>query len=263
MKRTTAVINFSAIVMLSALLGVGNSVAFHFGGTIDSFLSKKQIDFDDENVQNVLNSGKELAIEIEENGAVLLKNENDCLPLKNNKVNIFGWGGCDNGFLYQGGGSSEGGYSADKISLYDAFRKSGVEINESLAKDYNSLSYRREGGPDRNEHSVYYRAYEPGSDFYTSERMEKAKQFSDTAIMVFSRRATEGDDLPKVSYNERGDADTSRRYLSLTQKEAIMVKQVTDNFEHVICLFNSSAPMEMGFVDYDGIDAAMYIGYSG
>ena len=62
MKRTTAVINFSAIVMLSALLGVGNSVAFHFGGTIDSFLSKKQIDFDDENVQNVLNSGKELAI---------------------------------------------------------------------------------------------------------------------------------------------------------------------------------------------------------
>ena len=263
MKRTTAVINFSAIVMLSALLGVGNSVAFHFGGTIDSFLSKKQIDFDDENVQNVLNSGKELAIEIEENGAVLLKNENDCLPLKNNKVNIFGWGGCDNGFLYQGGGSSEGGYSADKISLYDAFRKSGVEINESLAKDYNSLSYRREGGPDRNEHSVYYRAYEPGSDFYTSERMEKAKQFSDTAIMVFSRRATEGDDLPKVSYNERGDADTSRRYLSLTQKEAIMVKQVTDNFDHVICLFNSSAPMEMGFVDYDGIDAAMYIGYPG
>ena len=38
---------------------------------------------------------------------------------------------------------------------------------------------------------------------------------------------------------------------------------VTENFENVIVLINSSAPMEMGFLDNDKVDAAMYIGYPG
>ncbi|MFA6829424.1 MAG: glycoside hydrolase family 3 N-terminal domain-containing protein [Bacilli bacterium] len=263
MKRTTSIVNLSAIVMLSAVLITANAVAYKFAGTIDLYLSKSTIDYNSEAATEALTQGKSLAREIVEDGQVLLKNENGCLPVTSNKINIFGWGGCDNGFLYQGGGSSEGGYSADKVSLYQAFRNTGFEINEDLANAYNNLSYRREGAPDQDQFSTYFRLYEPGSDFYTSERMNQAKNFSDTAIMVFSRRATEGDDLPKVQYDENGNQVNSRNYLGLSDKEAIMVSNVTANFDKVIVLFNTSAPMESGFVDYDGIDAAISVGYPG
>lgn len=264
MKRTTTVISLSAMVLFASILAVGNSVAFSYGGILDTYFSKSQINYDSDAAQQALTQGKELAQEICQNGDVLLKNQDDVLPLSSDSlaVNIFGWGGSDNGFMYQGGGSSEGGYSADKISLYDAFRYNGFSINENLVNAYNSLSYRREGAPDQNQHSTYYRTYEPGEDFY-DRNLADAKNFSDTAIVVLSRRATEGDDLPKVSYDENGNADETRNYLALTAKEELMMQKVTENFETVIVLINSSAPMEMGFLDDPKIDAAMYVGYPG
>lgn len=196
MKRTTAVISFSTIILISSILAIGNSVAFSNGGIIDKYLSKSSIDYNSDQAQLALTLGKNLAKEITENGDVLLKNKDNALPLQRDDsnylgVNIFGWGGSDNGFLYQGGGSSEGGFSGDKISLYDAFRNNNVSINEDLASRYNALSYRREGAPDQNQHSTYYRTYEPGEDFYTDQMMNDAKNFSDIAIVVLSRRATE------------------------------------------------------------------------
>lgn len=268
MKRTSAVGIISTAVMLTALLTVGNVVASAYGGIIDTFFSKSNVIMD-EQTQNALTKGKDLAKEIQENGTVLLENKNNTLPLQKAegqeklRVNIFGWGGSDNGFLYQGGGSSEGGYSLDKISLYNAFRNNGFEINEELASAYNGLPYRREGAPDQNQHSIYYRAYDPDESFYTDSLMNNAIEFSDVAIVVLSRRATEGDDLPKVSYDENGNADYSRRYLSLSAKETIMLRKVTNKFNNVIVLVNSSAPMELGFVDYYKIGACLYIGYPG
>ncbi len=148
MKRTTAVINFSTIAMLAAVLGIGNAVAFNYGGTIDLYLSKSETNYDTDEVKNAMSQGKDLAVEISENGSVLLKNSNNCLPLSSPNINIFGWGGSDNGFLYQGGGSSQGGYDTDKVSLYQGFRNAGFNVNESLCSAYNSLSYRREGASD-------------------------------------------------------------------------------------------------------------------
>ena len=263
MKRTTAIINITTIVMLAAVVGIGNGLAFHYGGVIDLYLSKNEVNLDSTKVETALAQGKDLAIEIAQNGSVLLKNENNCLPLTAPKVNVFGWGGCDNGFLYQGGGSSEGGFSGDKVSFYQSLRNAGFSVNESLCSAYNNLSYRREGAPDQDQWSTYYRLYEPGESFYTDSLMTEAENFSDTAIMVFSRRATEGDDLPKCQYDENGQEDDSRPYLSLSDKEALMISKVTSSFKKVICIFDGSAPMEMGFLDYDGIDAALHIGYPG
>jgi beta-glucosidase len=263
MKRTTAIVHISTIIMLATVLFVGNSVANKYSGVIDLYLSKSTTNYDTTEAENALAEGKDLATEFVENGAVLLKNDNNTLPLKQPNINIFGWSGCDNGFLYQGGGSSEGGYSADKVSLYQSFRNAGFKINEDLATSYNNLSYRREGSPDSDQFSVYYRLYEPGQDFYTDSLMTEAKSFSDTALIVLSRRATEGDDLPKCQYDENGNEDDSRNYLALSDKEATLVGEVTANFDKVIVLFDTSAPMEMGFLDYDGIDSALYVGYPG
>lgn len=269
MKRTTTIVSLSIMLMVSSALAVGNAVLLgtNYGGIIDNFFTKTDTNINGDKVDEALTAGKELAQEICENGDVLLKNINNTLPLEpvdnGYKVNIFGWGSSDNGFMYQGGGSSEGGYDKDKVSLYNAFRTAGFEINEDLVAKYNSLSYRREGAPDQNQHSTYYRTYEPGESFYTDDLLNNAKSFSDIAVVVLSRRATEGDDLPKVSYNESGEADTSRNYLALTKKEEILMDKVTNNFDKVIVLINSSAPMEMGFIENPKISAAMYIGYPG
>ena len=42
-----------------------------------------------------------------------------------------------------------------------------------------------------------------------------------------------------------------------------MLRKVTNKFNNVIVLVNSSAPMELGFVDYYKIGACLYIGYPG
>ena len=264
MKRTTAIINFSTILMISSLLAVGNSIAFSYGGIIDVYMNKQQVNLDDNEVIAALTSGKALAREVCEDGTVLLKNDG-VLPLKTGeyKVNIFGWGASDNGFLYQGGGSSAGGYSGDKISFYEGFRSSGFEINEELAQAYNDLSFRREPTAQQNEHNKYYANIDPSESFYTESRMKQAREFSDIAIMVFSRRGSEGVDLPKVNYDENGVGDESREYLALSAKEELMVRKVTENFSKVICIFNTSSPMEMGFVDHPKINAALQIGFPG
>lgn len=266
MKRTTAIVSLSAIMLVASILAIGNGVAQANAGIIDKYLTKTNTDLNGGDVENALTLGKELAEEICQNGDVLLKNDG-ILPLEGEdnslRANIFGWGASDKGFLYQGGGSSEGGYSGDKLTLYNAFRYAGFEINENLVSLYNSLSYERQGAPDQNQHSLYYRNYDPDESFYSDEVMEDAKSFSDTAIVVLSRRATEGDDLPKVNYDENGVADTTRNYLSLSAREEIMMRKVTENFDKVIVIINSSAPMEMGFLENPKIGAALYVAYPG
>lgn len=266
MKRTTTIVTLSAIFLASSVLAIGNSIAFKYQGQIDLFLSKDSYNYDKDKVNDALTLGTDLAEEICQNGNVLLKNEN-VLPLEpvdnSFRANIFGWGGSDAGFMYQGGGSSEGGYADAKVSLYNAFRNYGFELNETLVRKYSSLSYHREGSPDQNQHSTYYRNYEPDASFYSEEVMQEAKEFSDVAIVVLSRRATEGDDLPKVNYNENGVADTSRNYLALSQREELMFEEVYKYFDNVIVLVNSSSPMEMGFLNNPKIGAALYVGYPG
>ena len=67
MKRTSAVGIISTAVMLTALLTVGNVVASAYGGIIDTFFSKSNVIMD-EQTQNALTKGKDLAKEIQENG---------------------------------------------------------------------------------------------------------------------------------------------------------------------------------------------------
>ena len=50
MKRTNAVICFSALVLLSSVLAIANSVAFSFGGIIDAALAQGNQNVDSEKV---------------------------------------------------------------------------------------------------------------------------------------------------------------------------------------------------------------------
>ena len=186
MKRTTAVISFSAMILLASIVAVGNTVAFANGGVIDLYLSNSSINYDSEEAQQALTLGKNLAQEICENGDVLLKN-NGTLPLTTEdntfKVNIFGWGGSDNGFMYQGGGSSEGGYSGDKVSLYQAFRNQGFEINEDLANA--ALEFLKHFFEEKTNKSLDVPIY-PCIIEFLKELTDGPQQFSEKAEYLIS-----------------------------------------------------------------------------
>ena len=70
---------------------------------------------------------------------VLLKNENNCLPLaKGTKLNLFGYNATDKGYLLSGGGSGTGVWASDAniVGFAQAFREAGVDINEELLSQY-------------------------------------------------------------------------------------------------------------------------------
>ena len=56
---------------------------------------------------------------------------------------------------------------------------------------------------------------------------------------------------------------THLHYMELTENEEAMFDMVKENFEKVIVLINSSSPMELGFLENEKVDAAMWIGGPG
>ena len=82
--------------------------------------------------------------------------------------------------------------------------------------------------------------------------------YSDAAIVVFSRVGGEGSDMPT------GDFGDGTKYLALQEQEKDVLREIQDSgkFDKVIALINTSNAMELGWVDQEeyGIDACIWIG---
>ncbi len=219
-------------------------------------------------------SSDELLQTIVADSMVMLKNDNNCLPLaKDTKINLFGYNATDRGFLLTGGGSGSTRADASKnISLLAAFQNAGVEVNMEL---YNAYYGWDTLDLDNNNMETAPQCIltNPGKDFYTDERMQQAKTFSDTAIVVLSRWGREGGsvndngktiiEIPTVQVKSGLPTDKRRTYLQISTEEELMLEKVTENFDKVIVLLNTCNTMELGFLDDPGIDAALFIGVTG
>lgn len=256
------------LVVMIALI-IGNVACYLNANIITSFLCGYGFDEDGEATVAARESGNALAEDVEEEGAVLLKNENGALPLKNNKVNVFGWSGSDKGFIPQGTGSGTGSRN-DYVTFLGGLQAAGIEYNTELANAYNALPFSRvEGGSFVIEATTeelydrYYGVTEAGEDFYTEELIDNAVEYSDTAIVVIGRLMGEGNDYSKKQYISTGEDNEERKLLSISEREEYMLEIVTQNFETVIVITNTTNPMEMGFIEDPDIDAAMHIGTPG
>ena len=96
------------VVLCVLLLFCLDFVAASFSTTITQFICGYGINLDSEASQQAREEGNALSEKICEEGITLLKNKNNCLPLSEYNLNIFGWGGSDNGFIHQGTGSGAG-----------------------------------------------------------------------------------------------------------------------------------------------------------
>ena len=195
----------------------------------------------------------EVAEKIMEDGIVLLKNES-LLPLnETKKLNIFGWESINPAY----GGAGSGGINDlyDIVSLNQGLENAGFSINQELVDFYNNY------GADNPEMSIQKQSWtlpEPPVDTYSAELIKSAKEYSDVAAVVLSRKAGEGhNDIPmdvrKAAYDnnsdEYDDFPEGEHYLQLSQTERDMVDMVCSNFDNVIVIYNGANQFELGFAD--------------
>lgn len=199
---------------------------------------------------------QEIGTKIEEEGIVLLKDENDALPLATgSKISVFGQDSVDP--IYGGGGA--GSVDATKaVNLKMAFEKAGFELNKTLWDFYESgdgSSYRKTT-PD-----VYgqgsFAVNEVPADVYTDTVKSSFTEYGDAAVVVIGRSGGESSDLSSVPL------ESGYTYLQLDDAERSMLSMACDNFDKVIVLLNTQNAMELSFLAQYDIDACLWIGALG
>ena len=206
-----------------------------------------------------------LAVEIAEEGTMLLQNDG-VLPLAaGTKLNVFGWASTNP--MLGGGGSGALNTAYDSVSLLQSLNDAGIETNTELSDFYTSYKADR---PVCGMWAQDWTLPEPNVSKYSADMMANAKAFSGTAMIVISRPGGEGADLPNdvqaiidgtyqdgttyraATYddtlNEGNDWNAGDHYLQLDNREKEMVALVCQNFENVIVVYNGSNAFEFGFV---------------
>ena len=205
----------------------------------------------------------ELVENIAEEGIVLLKNEDNILPLSDsNKLNVFGWASTNPCYGGTGSGSLSDAY--ETVTLLQGLENAGFELNTELSDFY--TDYRA----DRPVVGMWEQDWtlpEPTADSYGEDMMNNAKDFSDTALVVITRVGGEGADVPtnvsEVTYTDNSteykDFADGEHYLQLTQTEKDMLELVCANFDDVVVVYNGANAMELGFLnEYEQIKGALW-----
>ena len=237
-------------------------------------------------------AGEALAMQIVEEGVVLVENNDKALPLnieKDNKVAVLGWSSTQWVQGGSGSGRSTNNYRNGALlphtTFLGALAAAGIEYDDAITKYYTSFCSSRpfydsgSGGGALNVHDYEYcRLIEPSVTISQYKNLlDSAKEKYDTAIVVISRISGESIDCPMVQYknytgsgtNPNNSAlsgaavDKDRTYLDVSTEEEALLDYATENFEKVIVLINNTNAMNLGFLkDYD-VDAAIIAGGTG
>ena len=222
----------------------------------------------------------EVNTELVSEGVTLLEN-NGALPLASgDNLNVFGW--ASTAPVYGGVGSGALNDQYAVTDLITGLKNAGLNVNQDLVDFYEAYQAER---PSVGMWAQDWTLPEPNVNAYSDELMSAAKEFSDTALVVFSRPGGENADMPTDmaavvdgswkdrdaltgnSYfngtyddtlNEGNDWDAGDHYLELSNREEEMLSMVCDNFDKVIVLINTNNAMELGFLKEYPVDAAVY-----
>ena len=252
------------------------------GGEYDSFTpDSKYLNEDgsantDALVQEHIDFGTRLA----EEGSVLLKNENNALPLStssSNKVTLMGYRSTAAYSLY---GMTIGSpvASAQNVSFRTALETIGFDVNDTVADAYETVA--AEYGSANISGTSYsvtsleghqYTVKEPtideirasaGTSFNSS-----INEYNDAAIVVVGRPTTEQGDyyVGDLGRDEsQFTQSASKNVLSLSDNERAMIEFAEENFDTVIVCVNTSNTMELQELEQDeDIDSILWIGMPG
>ena len=220
---------------------------------------------------------KNIVIEIEGEGIVLLKNDNNALPLASGEsVSLIGRYAADP--VYGGAGSGTVDPN-DCVTLYDGIVNSGLAVNDTV---YNWIAENYANYPKANitmdnpSTASYYIGEIPWSAYSDEAKNSIA---GTTAVVVIGRGGGEGGDLSRdlladvnsgVSENFTANDETAnyaegQHELELSVEERDLITAAKESCDKVIVLYNGSTPMELGpLMEGDlAVDAILSIGSLG
>ncbi|MBR3645415.1 MAG: glycoside hydrolase family 3 C-terminal domain-containing protein, partial [Lachnospiraceae bacterium] len=196
-------------------------------------------------------------------GMVLLKNNNDVLPLKSGTtVALFGKGSFD---YVKGGGGSGDVTCAYVRNLYDGLKAvNQVKIFEPLSDFYKD-----------NVNKQYADGAVPGMTVepdISDDLIKSAANATDTAIITISRFSGEGWDRSDVEFTGEynpWDSETTMPKIAgkifgksdfyLTEAEKNMISKVKANFKQIVVVINAGGITDLSFIkDDDSIDSALH-----
>lgn len=257
------------------------------GSNVDKYKYKSTYKTPEELAQADMEYGEKVTGE----GAVLLKNKNNALPLKESekKVTLVGkiaYSSILGGQMGSGAANvTIPGY--ETANLVSALTKNGYEINQDMSEAYKVDT-------DKNGNKTYRAASRINGGFgmineslagnykfdinevgLSELEAQKAgittTTFGDykTSIVVLGRINSEGRDyLPgeagvsKIGAGENNEG--AKDPLGLSNRERDMIKMAKAQSDKVIVLINSNSPMEIDEVKRDdGVDAILWIGTTG
>ena len=216
-------------------------------------------------------AGNDLNVKIEEEGAVLLLNESNALPIaKGSKVSVFGQNSVD---LVLGGSGSGGGSGEGAATLFDGLKAGNIEFNPELKKFYESSASGsgRSASPKLSDTSAASPTLDIGEtpvESYSADLINSFKEYKDAAIVVISRLGGESWDLPREQNTAKGGIE-GNHYLQLDKNEYDMLDMVTSRFDKVVVVLNTLTSFQCDFIDeYNNtsnkrIDAVLWIGAPG
>lgn len=199
-------------------------------------------------------------------GIVLLKNNNEVLPLNKTKVALFGKGTID---YVKGGGGSSDVDCAYVHSIADGLAIKEQEGKVSIFKD--TVNFYREYVD-----SQYKLGFMPGmmiEPIISEDLLLKARAFTDTAIISFSRYSGEGwdrridetDDINSkymLWSSENKQSDLYNKVFQnndfyLTKEEKILLDTIKRTFNKVIVVLNVGSVIDTNWTLSSGIDAVL------
>ncbi len=275
-SRTPKKILTNILAVLLVLVYFANTLAGEFSGQINDFLGTstskmvhedgsavsddeyaRYYDTEYSSVADLKAAGLAKVQEVESEGAVLLKNDNDILPLAaGSDVSLLG--ATATSPVY--GGTGSGAVSADDaIGYVEAFTAAGLNV---IDQDLLDWYVDTEKGRDFDEGNINEASWKQISK---SDALSSIGH-GEVAIFVVGRVGGEANDLKVTDHDDGAEGD----YLQLNKNELSTLeglKEMKDagDISGIVVLFNSANPVSCEFLDEEdyGVDAAMWIGSVG
>lgn len=181
-------------------------------------------------------------------GIVMLKNDNNALPLDSEEeISVFGRIQLN---YYKSGTGSGGMVNVSKVTgIVDGLIEAGVKINEELLETYRKWSENNPFDLGEGWGSEPWSQKEMPLD---SETVKKAAVKSSTAIVIIGRTA-----------GEEMDAKLEEGSYLLTADELDMLEKVRKEFKKMVVLLNVGGLVDMSFVDKYAPDSVLYVWQGG
>lgn len=286
------------IVILSLLVACGNVLLNEYGQTLADYMGTSASDSssgsDDESeysTETCLAEGREIVTELVSEGSVLLRNENNALPLaKGSKVTILGAQSYN--YVNGGTGSAGGKYDEHTYTMKEAFdgsKDDGDSASHVQYLDVNEKAWTwletAVGGKRNADTSGEYVGHKgdgteatfAGSDYESNKDnygngdwggYKRVCEFSRTVydnhydadiaedgyndtVIVTFARSGAEGASPVMDYDGDGVASTGTTYLQLSEDEKDLLKFCNEHYKKTIVLINSSAAVELGEIEQE------------